>query len=90
MSSTAIHGRNVLGRLELEAARLDDVHVSSGVESSDLRAERHADVAADQHLDAAASSMRPTSVVVVDLPLVPVIGDDAARAASATPAPARR
>ena len=70
--STAIHGWNVSIAFELEAARLDDVNRLGG-RGLDLRAQRVADVAADQDLWPPASSIRPVSVVVVDLPLVPVI-----------------
>ena len=48
LSHTAIHGRNVVGRLELKAAGLDDVHACRG-RLLHLRAQRHADVSAHQH-----------------------------------------
>ena len=76
------------GRLELEAADLDDVHRLRR-RLLDLRAERHADVAADEHVAPGRLSIRPTSVVVVDFPFVPVTAITRP-SPSATPARARR
>ena len=60
-----------VGGLELEAARLDDVDVSA-VDARPARSRRDADVAADRGLDRRLRASGPISVVVVDLPLVPV------------------
>ena len=60
-----------LDRFELEAARFDHVNRVRG-RVVYLRAQGIADVPA-HHLQPPASSIRPVSVVVVDLPLVPVI-----------------
>ena len=89
-SITAIHGWNVVDRLELEAARLDDVQRVAASSRRPARSAARRCCRRPARLNPAASSIRPVSAVVVDLPLVPVIAIDAARAASATRARARR
>ena len=85
-----------VGGFELEAARLDHVHGVGG-RRLDLRADADSPMLPPTSTRLPdASSMRPTSVVVVDLPLVPVIATigprsqrDASSSSPITGTPAR-